>query len=161
MDLKKQMGVNKNISILMLFDCVRVNTGLGFHWICNSEKKGYMWIDDDINVEPFFSIAPVGRFWLVKTYQYGCHPSVLSHHALGMAECDESYCNDGGTIFGRRGAGNSFTMSHTATRASSWPYMNFKFFVTSVPGWAMPLFGKWAGSTHIWARRNAAGFLGD
>jgi hypothetical protein len=31
MDLKKQMGVNKNISILMLFDCVRVNTGLGFH----------------------------------------------------------------------------------------------------------------------------------
>jgi hypothetical protein len=34
------MGVNKNISILMLFDCVRVNTGLGFHRICNSEKKG-------------------------------------------------------------------------------------------------------------------------
>ena len=30
MDLKK-MGVNKNISILMLFDCVWVNTGLGFH----------------------------------------------------------------------------------------------------------------------------------
>ena len=38
--------MNKNISILMLFDCVRVNTGLGFHRICNSEKKGgYMWID--------------------------------------------------------------------------------------------------------------------
>jgi len=31
--------VNKNISILNLFDCVRVNTGLGFHWICNSEQK--------------------------------------------------------------------------------------------------------------------------
>jgi hypothetical protein len=28
---QKKMGVNKNISILMLFDCVRVNTGLGFH----------------------------------------------------------------------------------------------------------------------------------
>ena len=26
-------------------------------------------------------------FWLVKTYQYGCHPSVLSHHALGTVEC--------------------------------------------------------------------------
>jgi hypothetical protein len=40
------MGVNKNISIFMLFDCVQINTGLGFHWICNSEKKvGYMWID--------------------------------------------------------------------------------------------------------------------
>ena len=23
----------------MLFDCLRVNTGLGFHWICNSEEK--------------------------------------------------------------------------------------------------------------------------
>jgi hypothetical protein len=30
MDFKK-MGVNENISILMLFDCVRVNTGLDFH----------------------------------------------------------------------------------------------------------------------------------
>jgi hypothetical protein len=29
-DLKK-MDANKDISILMLFDCVRVNTGLGFH----------------------------------------------------------------------------------------------------------------------------------
>jgi hypothetical protein len=27
---KKKMGVNKNISIFMLFDCVRVNTGLVF-----------------------------------------------------------------------------------------------------------------------------------
>jgi hypothetical protein len=34
------MGVNQNISILMLFDCMRVNTGLGSHWICNSEKRG-------------------------------------------------------------------------------------------------------------------------
>jgi hypothetical protein len=61
--------------------------------------------------------ASVGRFWLVNTYPYGCHPSVLSHHALGTVECDES--NDGGTMFGRRGAGNYFTMSNTATRASS------------------------------------------
>jgi hypothetical protein len=59
----------------------------------------------------------------------------LSHYALGTVECDESYCNDGGgpyLVVG--GAGNSFTMSHTATRGSSWPYMDFKFFVTSVPG---------------------------
>jgi hypothetical protein len=33
------MGVNKNISILMLFDCVRVNTNLGFHWICYRKKE--------------------------------------------------------------------------------------------------------------------------
>jgi hypothetical protein len=44
------MGVNKNISILMLFDCVLVNTGLGFHWIFTSGKQGvYMCIDDAIN----------------------------------------------------------------------------------------------------------------
>ena len=35
-------------------------------------------------------------FWLVKTYQHGCHPSVLIHHAPGTAECDESYCIEGG-----------------------------------------------------------------
>ena len=52
-------------------------------------------------------------------------PSLLSHHALETVECDES--NEGETIFGRGGAGNSFTMSHTATRGSSWPYMDFKF----------------------------------
>jgi hypothetical protein len=46
-----------------------------------------------------------------------CHLSIWSHHALGRVECDESYCNKGETIFGRLGAGNSFTMSHT--RASS------------------------------------------
>jgi hypothetical protein len=31
-----------------------------------------------------------------------CHPSVLSHHALGTVECDESYCIERGAIFGRR-----------------------------------------------------------
>jgi hypothetical protein len=56
-----------------------------------------------------------------------CHPSVLSHHAIGTVECDESYCIEGGHIwsFFLRGARIFFTMSHTATRASSWPYMNF------------------------------------
>ena len=76
----------------------------------------------------------------MKTYQYRCHPSVLSHHALGKTECDESYCIEGNDIwsFFRRGAGIFFIMSHTATRASSWPYMDFwtfKLFVRSVPGW--------------------------
>ena len=72
------------------------------------------------------------NFWIFVR----CHPSVLSHHALETAECDESYYIErGGIIFGRRGAGNSFTMSHTATRWSSWPYTDFNFFfVTSVPG---------------------------
>ena len=35
------------------------------------------------------------------------------------------------------------------------------FLVTSVPGGVvMPLYGKWAGSNHIWDRRNAAGVWG-
>ena len=95
---------------------------------------------DLVILEPFFSITPVGRFWLVKTYQYGWYPSVLSHHAFGTAECDESYCIEG-TIFGRSFVGVwgfFFTMSHTATRATSWPYMDFwtfKLCVTSVLVW--------------------------
>ena len=86
------------------------------------------------------------RFWLVKTYQYGWHPSVLSHHALGTAKCDESYCIEG-TIFGRSFVGVRgifITMSHTATRALPWPYMDFwtfKFCGRSVPEW---------GYTPIW-----------
>jgi hypothetical protein len=35
-------------------------------------------------------------------------------------DCGMNYiASKGGTIFGRRGAGNYFTMSHTATRGSS------------------------------------------
>jgi hypothetical protein len=48
------MGVNKNISILMLFDCVRVNIGLGFHWICNSEKEGGVYVN----------------WWILEKYQH-------------------------------------------------------------------------------------------
>ena len=105
-----------------------------------------MWINDDSNLDPFFSITPVGRFWLVNTCPYGCHPSVLSHHALETVECDESYFNDGGIIFGCRDAGKSFTMSHTATRGSSWPYMDFNFFCdVSSGGWGYPLIGHMGG----------------
>ena len=88
------------------------------------------------------------RFWLVKTYQYGWHSSVLSHHVLGTAECHESYCNKGWGnhiwSFFRRGVRIFFTISHTATRALPWPYMDFwtyKFCGRSVPGW---------GYTPIW-----------
>jgi hypothetical protein len=35
------------------------------------------------------------------------------------------------------------------------------FLVTSVPGGGVvPLYGKWAGSNHIWDRRNSAGIWG-
>jgi hypothetical protein len=74
------MGVNKNISILMLFDCMRVNTGLGSHWICNSgEKKGgrYMWIDDNINgFSKNISIPYVSLVFIM--YQFIYNPRVKS-----------------------------------------------------------------------------------
>ena len=49
--------------------------------------------------------TPVGRFWLVNTCPYGCHPSVLSHHALETVECDESYCIEGGDHIWSSGCG--------------------------------------------------------
>ena len=71
-----------------------------------------------------------------------------------------------GTIFGRSFVGVRgiyFSMSHTATRASSWPYMDFwtfKFFVPSVPGWgyapiwemgvSMALYGSLLPSLGFW-----------
>ena len=63
----------------------------------------------------------VGRFLIGETYKHGCYSPVLSHHAIGTAECDESYCIEGDHIwsFFRRGEGIFFTMSHTVTRASS------------------------------------------
>jgi hypothetical protein len=136
----------------MLFYCVRVNTGLGFHWICNRGKKGgYMWIDDDINLQPCFSITPVGRFWLVKTYQYGCHPSVLSHHALGTVECDESNCNERGDNIWLSGVWGILLPWVIVRREGRHDHIWILIFlVTSVPGGGvMPLYDIWAGSTHI------------
>jgi hypothetical protein len=116
------MSVNKNISMLMLFDCVRVNTSLGFHWICSRKILNqfslirllavFDWwkhINMDVTL-PFWVIMRSGR------------RNVMNHIPTR------------GTIFGRRGAGNVFSMSHTTTRVSSWPYRNFKFVVTSVSG---------------------------
>jgi hypothetical protein len=46
-----------------------------------------------------FDVSSGVGLWLVNTYQYGCDPSVLSHHALGTVEWDESYCIDGDHIW--------------------------------------------------------------
>jgi hypothetical protein len=131
----------------------------------NMDPLEAIWFITFINLEPFFSITPVDRFWLMKTYQYRCHPSVLSHHALGKTECDESYCIEGNHIwsFFRRGAGIFFIMSHTATRASSWPYMDFwtfKFFVTSVPGWGYAPIWEMGVYMHLYGPPSLFGFLG-
>ena len=108
-----------------------------------------------------FDVSSGVGLWLVNTYQYGCDPSVLSHHALGTVEWDESYCIDGGPylVVGVRGIILPWVILRREGRHDHIWISNF--LVTSVPGGGvMPLYGIWAGSTHIWGRRNAAGFLG-
>ena len=140
------MGGNQNISILMLFDCVRVNTGLGFHWICNTEEKGGVYVNWWVNK------ARVTKLGLV----YACWSFLIGEHmSIWMSPfCFESSCARDGGMWGvilhrRRGPylvvgvwEILFTMSHTATRGSSWPYMDFNFFfgdVSSGGGWGYAL----------------------
>ena len=128
--------MNKNISILMLFDCMRVNTGLGSHWICNSEKKRVICELMMLSILNHFSL-----FDLLVVFDWWKHINMdvtLPFWVIVRSERGNVMKNiptKGGTIFGRRGAGNSFTMSHTATRGSSWPYMDFKFLWRQFRGW--------------------------
>ena len=162
------MGVNKNISIFMLFDCVRVNTGLVFiESVIVGEKRG-----GEVYVNWWWY-----QSWIIFLY-YACWSFLIGENiSIWMTPFHfESSCDrDGGMwwiilhrgghiwSFFRRDAGNSFTTSHTATRASSWPYMDFwtfKFFVTSVPGWGYVLIWHMGGSTHIWVSPSLHRFLG-
>ena len=146
---------------------MQVNTGFGFYWICNSEKKkgkGWMWIDDVINLEPFYSFWPVGLFWLVKIYQYGWHPSVLSHHALGTAECDESYCIEG-TIFGRSFVGVRGLFYHESYCDESgimtiYGFLNIQIFCDVSSGLGLwPYMGNGCVYDLIWERRSFLGCI--
>jgi hypothetical protein len=152
------MGVNNNISIFMLFECVQVNTGLGFHWICNSGNKGgicelmmlsilnhfslfdllvvFDWwthINRDVTL-PFWVIVRSGR-WNVMN-----HIPTRGDHiwSSGCGECfqHESYYDE------------SVIMT----------IYEFQIFCDVRSGGVMPLYGKRAGSTHIWGRHNATGF---
>ena len=81
-----------------------------------------------------FDVSSGVGLWLVNTYQYGCHPSVLSHHALGTVEWDESYCIDGGPylVVGVRGIILPWVILRREGRHDHiW---SSNFLVTSVPG---------------------------
>ena len=72
------------------------------------------------------------------------------------------YIKRGGDIFGRRGAGNSFTMSHTTTRGSSRPYMDLNFFCDLGSGVGLcPYMRNGCDYGLIWKRLSALGFWGD
>ena len=90
----------------------------------------------------FFKFFEFFEFFktFVGHFLIGEHISIWMSPFRFESSCDR----DGGMwwiILQRKGpymvvgdAGNFFTTSHTAMRASSWPYMDFNFFVTSVPG---------------------------
>jgi hypothetical protein len=70
--------------------------------------------------------------------------------------------NNGGDHIWYSGCGEFFYRnSYCDERVVMTIYEFQTFLVTSVPGGVvMPLYGKWAGSNHIWDRRNAAGVWG-
>ena len=73
-------------------------------------------------------------FWVIMRWW---RRNVMNHVASRGAIFDRSFVGERGFFL---------PMSHTATRASWWPYMHFwtfNFFVMSVPGWVMPLYKKW------------------
>ena len=119
----------------MLFDCVQVNTSLGFHWICNRKKeRGGICELMMISILNHFSLL---RLLVVFDWWKHINMDVTLPFWVIMRSGRRHVMNHiatKGTIFGRRGCGDFFTMSHTATRASSWPYMDFSIVVTSVPG---------------------------
>ena len=71
----------------------------------------------------YFDVSSGVGLWLVNTYQYGCDPSVLSHHAPGTVEWDESYCIDGNPIWSSRCGEFFYHESYCDERV----VMNFKF----------------------------------
>ena len=148
MDIKK-MGVNKNISILMLFDCVRVCTSLGFHWICNREKKGvyvnWWWYQS----------------WTIFLY-YACWSFLIGENiSIWMLpfRFESSCARDGGIwwiilhrgghiwLFFRRGAGILFLpwviLRRERHHDHIWIFENSNFLWRQFRGGVMPLYGKW------------------
>jgi hypothetical protein len=149
------MGVNKNISIFMLFDCMQVNTGFGFHWICNSEgKKGERGICElmMLSILNHFSL-----FDLLVVFDWWKH--------INMDVTLPFW------VIMRSGRWNVMNL----IPPKGWPYLVVGVWGILLPwvivrrerrhifcdvssGGVMPLFRKWAGSTHIGGRHNATGF---
>ena len=56
----------------------------------------------------FFEFFEFCCFFLNSEISLRCHPSVLSYHALGTVDCDESYCNERGDHIWSSGCGELF-----------------------------------------------------
>jgi hypothetical protein len=159
------MGVNKNISIFLLFDCVQVNTGLGFHWICyrKKEKKGgggicELMMISILNHFSLFRLLVVFDWWKYINMEFilpfwvimrSGRRNVMNHIATKR------------TIFGRRGCGEFFLPWVILGRERHHDHIWIsKFLWRQFGGRVMPLYGIWAGWTLIWVPPPLHGFLG-
>ena len=79
------------------------------------------------NFFTFLIFASSGPGWGYDwwKYQYGWHPPLWVITRSRRRNVMNHIATIGGPYLVVEGAGNCFTMIHTATRASSWPYMDF------------------------------------
>jgi hypothetical protein len=120
-------------------------------------------------LEPLFSITPVCRFWLVKTYQYGCHPFVLSHHDAHVRSGRRNVMNhiaSRGTIFGRFFVGvRGIVLPWVILRRERhhnhiWIFEHSNILWRQFPGGVMSIYGKWVCLWPYMGTPQRHGFLG-
>jgi hypothetical protein len=89
----------KSIKMLIFFENPSIHIYLFFYFLI------FLFLIFEILIFYIF------LFFFIFFYFYffvRCHPSVLSHHALGTVECDESYCNEKGGHIWSSGCGEFF-----------------------------------------------------
>ena len=97
----------------------------------------------------------------MNTYQYGCHPSVLSHHVLGTVECYESYCNERGDHIWSSGCGEFFYHESYCDERVVMTIYGFQIFCdVSSGGWGYVLIWHMGGIYPYMGTRQRHRFLG-
>ena len=161
------MGVNKNISILMIFDCVLVNTGLRFHWICKREERGggicKLMI---ISILNHFSLL---RLLIVFDWWKHINIDVTLPFWVIMRSGRRNVMNhiaSRGTIFGRSFVGVRGFFYHESYCNESvimtiYGFLNIQIVCEVSSGMGLcPYMGNGCVYGTIWERRNAVGFWG-
>jgi hypothetical protein len=144
----------------MLFDCVRVNTGLGFHWICNSEKKRGGGICKlmmllILNHFSFFDLLVVFDWWTHTNRDV-----TLPFWVIGKVECDES--NEGGwDHIWSSGCGKFFYHESYCDERVVMTIYEFQMFCdVSSGGWGYALIGHMGGVYLYMGTPQRHGFFG-
>ena len=102
-------------------------------------------------------------FWLVKTYQYGCHPFVLSHHDAHVGSGRRNVMNHIWSFF-RRGCGDLFyheSYCDEGVIMTIYGFLNIQMFCDVSSGVGLcPYMGNWCVYTLIWFPPSLLVFLG-